>query len=417
MRDVAIIGVGSTQFGRAQWSLLKMMCEAAHDAIADAGLVMDHRAWPSEDQVPEKAGSDTQSKRRIDALYVANMGAQRNNKMAGIASALVDRLNLYPAAADTIENGPASGASAVKNGFLAVASGMHDLVLVCGGERMREVNNLEATEFVSYLSHRYAEYAYGVTLPALAGMFARLYMERYGVTARHLAMVAIKNQANGARNPKAHLQSEITMEGILTGPDAANNNPYVAEPLRFFDCCPVSDGASALLLAPASLAGEFKKPPVRIAGVGQATDRHAIHERPDPTELPAVRLAAEQAFSMAGLKPGDIDVAELHDAFTILEIVESEEAGFFAKGEGHLALERGETRIDGKLPINPSGGLKARGHPVGNTGVSQIVEVVLQLRGEACDYQIKKKQPRHGFALNFGGFGNNVLATVLSRGV
>ena len=394
MRAVAIVGIGSTQFGRAQWSLLKMMCEASHEALADAG-----------------AGD-----RRPDAVYVANMGAPRNNKMAGLASALVDRLNLYPAGAETIENGPASGASAVKHGLHAVASGMCDLVLVCGGERMQEVNNFEATEFVSYLSHRYAEYVYGVTLPALAGLFARLYMERHGVRPEHLAMVAIKNHANGAKNPRAHLRIPVTMEGILTGPDAHNNNPWIADPLRFFDCCPVSDGASAVLLAPAAMAKEFKPTPVRIAGMGQATDTHAVHERPDPTELTAVRLASEQALRMAGLKPKDIHVAELHDAFTILEIAESEEAGFFPKGQGHKALERGETKIGGRLPINPSGGLKARGHPVGNTGVSQIVELVRQLRGEAGDYQVPN-DPRNGFAVNFGGFGNNVLATVLTRGV
>jgi acetyl-CoA C-acetyltransferase len=289
-------------------------------------------------------------------------------------------------------------------------------VLVCGGERMREVNNFEATEFVSFLSHRYAEYIYGVTLPALAGMFARAYMQRHGVTPEHLAMVAIKNHENGLLNRKAHLRARITMEGILTGPDAMMNNPWVADPLRFYDCCPVSDGASALLLAPAEMTAEFAKTPVRIAGIGQATDVHAVHERPDPTELVAVRLAAQRAFAMAALKPSDIQVAELHDAFTILEIAESEEAGFFPRGEGHKALERGETRIGGRLPINPSGGLKARGHPVGNTGVSQIVELVKQLRGEAGAYQVPG-EPANGFAVNFGGFGNNVLATVLQRGV
>jgi acetyl-CoA C-acetyltransferase len=393
MRDVAIVGAGSTQFGRAQWSLLKMMSEASHDALTDAGL----------------------GDRKVDAVYVANMGGVRNNRMAGVGSALVDRLNLYPAAAETIENGPASGASALKHGLHAIASGYADVVLVCGGERMQEVNNFETTEFVSYLSHRYAEYIYGVTLPSLAGMFARLYMERYGITPEHLAMVAIKNHDNGAKNKKAHLRIPITMEGILHSSDALNNNPYIADPLRFFDCCPVSDGASALVLVAAEKAKDFTKKPVLIAGMGQATDTHCVHERPDPTELTAVRLAAKQAFDRAGLGPKDIHVAELHDAFTILEIAESEEAGFFAKGEGHKALERGDTRIGGRLPINPSGGLKSRGHPVGNTGVSQIVELVLQLRGEAGDYQVPN-QPKHGFAVNFGGFGNNVLATVLKRG-
>ena len=390
MRDVVAVGVGSTQFGRSQWSLLKLMSEACHEAREDAAV----------------------GGRQIDAVYVSNMGTVRNNRQAGLASALVDRLNLVPAAAELIENGPASGASAVKHGVQAIASGMYDLVLVCGGERMQEVNGLEVTETVSYLSHRYAEYVYGMTLPALAGMFARLYMDRYGVRQEHLAMVTIKNHANGALNPKAHLRIPVTMEGILTGSDAPNNNPPIAEPLRFWDCCPVSDGAAAVLLAPAELASEFRPKPVLVAGIGQATDWHAVQDRPEPTDLTAVRLASEKAFSMAGMKPSDIDVAELHDAFTILEIAESEEAGLFAKGEGAQALERGETKLDGRLPINPSGGLKARGHPVGATGVSQIVELVRQLRGEAGDYQVPN-DPRNGLAVNFGGFGNNVVATVL----
>ncbi|MBN1477253.1 acetyl-CoA acetyltransferase [Candidatus Sumerlaeota bacterium] len=392
MRDVAIVGAASTPFGRSQWSLLKLMAEASHAAMTQARL----------------------GDRRIDAVCVANMGSARNNRQAGLASALVDRLNLFPAAAETVENGPASGASAVKVGFQAVASGMSDLVLVCGGERMREVNNLEATEFVSYLSHRYAEYPYGVTLPALAGMFARLFMAKHGVTAEHLAMVAMKNHANALLNPNAHIKMELSLEGILHSPHALMNNPFVADPLRFFDCCPVSDGAAAVLLAPAEMTSDLTDRPVRIAGIGQATDTQAVHERPDPTELTAVRIASQRAFEMAGLEPKDISLAELHDAFTILEIAQSEEVGFFKRGKGHIALAKGETQIGGRLPINTSGGLKAKGHPVGATGVSQIAELVFQLRGEAGKRQVK--DPRHGFALNFGGFGNSVVATILSRG-
>ncbi len=392
MRDVAIVGAATTQFGRAQWSLPKMLCEAAHGAITDAGA--DPKA--------------------IDSVYVANMGAAHNNRQAGLASVLVDRMNLYPAAADTVENGPASGASAVKNGFLAVASGMFDCVLVAGGERMREVNNFEATEFVSFLSHRYAEYIYGVTLPSLAGMFARLWMDKHGVTPEHLAMVAIKNHANAMNNRAAHIKMPVTMEGLLHSPDASMNNPYVADPLRFFDCCPVSDGAAAVLLVAADKAKDFAKKPVRIVGIGQATDTQAVHERPDPTVLTAVQTASRKAFDMAGMKPADISLAELHDAFTILEIAQSEQAGFFGEGEGHKALERGETQIGGRFPINASGGLKAKGHPVGATGVSQIVELVFQLRGEAGKRQVR--DAKNGFALNFGGFGNNVVATILAKG-
>jgi acetyl-CoA C-acetyltransferase len=336
------------------------------------------------------------------------MGGGRINRQTALGSALVDHLSLCPAGAETIENGPASGASAIKQGYMAIASGMHDVVMVAAAERMREANNLEATDFVSSLAHPLAEQIYGVTLPSLAGMFTRLYMEKYGVTSRHLAMVAIKNHENAMLNPFAHLHAPISMEGILDGPEASTNNPFVADPLRFFDMCPVSDGGACLILATADVAKKIKRPMIRLAGVGQATDTHCVHERPDPTELTAVKEAAKKSFSMAGVKPKDVSVAELHDAFTILEIAESEEVGFFKKGEGHIALEKGYTKLNGKLPINTSGGLKAKGHPVGATGVGQAHELVQQLRGEAGKRQVKNA--KIGFSCNFGGFGNNVVA-------
>jgi acetyl-CoA C-acetyltransferase len=225
--------------------------------------------------------------------------------------------------------------------------------------------------------------------------------------------VAIKNHDNAMKNPYAHIHQTVTMEGILTAPEAVVNNPLIADPLHMFDCCPVSDGAASLVLVAQDIAETLGRPIVRIAGIGQATDTHAVQERPDPTDLKAVRLAAERAFAMAGLTPKDVDVAELHDAFTILEIAESEAAGFFKKGTAHKALEKGETQLSGRLPINPSGGLKAKGHPVGATGVAQLVELTWQLRGEADERQVK--DAKVAFACNFGGFGNNVVATVLQR--
>jgi acetyl-CoA C-acetyltransferase len=376
---------------RDEDSLMDMLATAGLNAMDDAGL----------------------GDRPIDSVYVGNMASGLFNHQVSVASALVDRLSLLPAAADRVENGPASGGSAIKNGFLAVASGFNDVVLVVGGEKMREVIGPKATDIVACMTHPEAEYIYGVTLPAMAGMFARLYMEKYGVTREHLSMVAIKNQTNGLLNPYAHIQMKITMEGILSHPQSHINSPVVADPIHLYDCCPVSDGAAAVLLTTEEIANKLKKPLVTIDGVGQATDTHTLQERSDPTDLKAVTLASEQAFKMAGIKPKDIDVAELHDAFTILEIAESEHAGFFPKGEGAKALERGDTQIGGKLPINPSGGLKARGHPVGATGVAQVVELVWQLRGEAGERQVKGAA--NGFSLNFGGFGNNVLAFVLRR--
>jgi len=392
MRPVVISGVGMIPFERRDDdSLVDMLATAGLRAMDDAGL----------------------GARPIDALYVGNMASGLFNHQVSVASAVVDRLNLMPAAAERIENGPASGGSALKNGYLAVASGYHEAVLVIGGEKMREVIGPKATDVVACMTHPEVEYIYGVTLPAMAGMFARLYMDKYGITRKHLALVAIKNQENGLLNPYAHIQMKITMEGILTHPQSHINNPVVADPLHLYDCCPVSDGAAAVLLTSAELAKELGKPIIEIAGVGQATDTHTLQERADPTDLKAVTIAAQKAFSMAGIGPKDIDVAELHDAFTILEIAESEHVGFFEKGAGAQAVEAGETRLTGSLPVNPSGGLKARGHPVGATGVAQIVELAWQLRGAAGERQVAGAA--NGFSVNFGGFGNNVLAFVVRR--
>lgn len=392
MRPVYAAGVGMMRFGRKDsMSLVDMMADVGLKAMDDAGL----------------------GDRPVDAVYTGNMASGLFNHQVSVASALVDRLNLMPAAADRVENGPASGGSAIKNGCLAVASGYCDVVLVAGGEKMREVIGPKATDVVACMTHMEAEYIYGVTLPAMAGLFTRLYMEKYGVTREHLAMVAVKNHRNGMLNPYAHIQMEITMEGIYSHPQAHVTNPVVADPIHLYDCCPVSDGAAALLLVSEEVMKELGGAPVQVAGVGQATDTHTLQEREDPTDLKAVRIAAEKAFTLAGIKPADIDVAELHDAFTILEIAESENAGFFKKGEGAKALADGRTAITGSLPINPSGGLKARGHPVGATGVAQAVELVWQLRGEAGKRQVKKA--KNGFSLNFGGFGNNVVALVFRR--
>jgi acetyl-CoA C-acetyltransferase len=365
MRDVYAVGIGITTFTRLEYPLAEIAAYASMAALKDSGL------------------------RTVDHVYVANMGSGRINNQTALASAVVDTLSLTPVGADRIENGPASGASAIKEGFLGVASGMYESALVVGAERMREVNN-----------H--------------AAMFARLYMEKYGVTARHLAMVAVKNQNNAMLNQWAHLHQPISLEGILDSPEAMTNNPWVAEPIRFFDCCPVSDGGAAVILASREVAAATGRPMVRLAGIGQATDTLAVHEREEPTDLLAVRRSAAKAYEMAGTGPDDVDVAELHDAFTILEIAESEEVGFFEKGTGHIGLENGETAIGGRIPINPSGGLKGKGHPVGATGVAQAYEIITQLRGEAGDRQVA--DARIGLTTNFGGFGNNVI-TMVYQGV
>ncbi|MDO9347983.1 MAG: hypothetical protein Q7T47_01745, partial [Anaerolineales bacterium] len=338
MRDIAIIGAGMIPFGRRdEDTLMDMLAYASLKALDDAGL----------------------GDKSVDAVYVGNMGGGMLQRQTAIASSLVDRLNLMPAAAETVENGPASGGSAVKNGLLAVASGYYDYVLVVGGEKMREVTGWRATDFVATMTHPLAEYPYGITLPGMAGMFTRLYMEKYGVTREHLLAVSIKNQEMGTLNPYAHVEMALDREGIFDSPHAIVNNPTSADPLHLYDLCPVSDGAAALILCPLEMARKLNKPPVVIAGFGQATDTQTLQERDDPTDLKAVSLAAQKAFEMAKLKPGDIHVAELHDAFTIQEIAESEHVGFFKKGDGGKAAAAGKTRLGGQIPINLSGGLKA----------------------------------------------------------
>jgi acetyl-CoA C-acetyltransferase len=394
MREVGIVGVGHTKFGTAGVPLVDMLAQAALEALDDAGI-------------------KTVAGHGVDQVFVSSMGAGFLNRQHGVASALVDTLNLRPAMAETIENGPASGASAIKLGYMAIASGMCDVVLVVGGELMRLISGWEATDFVATMLHPEAEYNYGLTLPSLAGMFTRLCMEKYGIEEKDLALVSVKNHQNAMHNPGAHIQLVPDLYAITEDEDAIIINPHVAEPLHVYDVCPVSDGAAALVLCSMEVTERFVKKPVKISGIGQATDTHAVAEREVPSDLLAVRLAAQQAYKMAGLTPQDIDVAELHDAFVILEIVESEEVGFFPRGEGHLAVRRGDTKIGGKIPINTSGGLKAKGHPLGATGVSQIVELTRQLRGEADGRQVQGA--KNALAINFGGFGNNVVATILTR--
>ena len=392
MREVVIIGASmGARWGKYEGSLIEMMAEASLGAIEDAGTD------------------------EIDALFVANMGAGRINNQTALGSALIDYLSLFPAVGASIENGPASGATAARFAYMAIASGVHDIVMVTGGEKMRVAPGPVVTDFVATMSHPEAEYIYGITFPSLGAMLARLYFEKYGVTSEDLARIAIKNHSNGLKNPKAHIQQKITLSGILTSREAKLNNPIIADPLRLYDMCPVSDGAASIILCSHEKAKQLTSNElIKFAGTGQGMDTMAVHEREDPTFLKAVKIASDQAFTMAELERKDINFAEVHDAFEILELAQSEAAGFFKPGTAHLPVRNGETEINGSFPINPSGGLKARGHPVGATGVAQLCELVWQLRGEAGERQIPN-DPIHGYAVNFGGFGNNVLATILSK--
>ena len=406
MEKVAIIGVGHTKFGRLDdKDLMDLLCNASLEAIEN---------------------SNTNDK-EFDSVYVGSMCPEILTHMTGIASALVDRLSLIPAAADHIKNGPASGGSAIKAGFQAIASRMSDIVLVVGGEKMTHIKTPGlVTSTIATITHHEAERRHGISLPSLGGLLTRVYLEKYNAKLEWLSDIAIKNHKNGSLNPNAHFQRTVQsfMESAIQKGKGQwesihefladdKTNPIIADPLRLFHVCPISDGAAALVLCNANIAKKYCDTPILISGVGQATDTHIAYEREDITTLNALKICSDQAYKMAKKGPNDIDVAELHDAFEILEVVQSEDIGFFKKGEGAKGAHEGLTEIGGKIPINPSGGLKARGHPLGATGVAQVVELVWQLREEAGKRQVADANT--GITCNFGGFGNNIVSILVER--
>ncbi|MBY9021293.1 MAG: acetyl-CoA acetyltransferase [Candidatus Lokiarchaeota archaeon] len=406
MEKVAIIGVGHTKFGKLQdKGLMDLLSDASLEAIQD---------------------SNTNDK-NFDSAYVGAMSPSAFNNLSGVASALVDKIGLIPASADHIKNGPASGGSAIKAGFQAIASGMSDLVLVVGGEKMTHISTPGyVTSNVATLTHPEAERRHGASLPSFAGLLTRAYLEKYDAKLNWISDIAIKNHKNGALNTNAHFQRTIdsfmesaikkgkgTWENVHDFLNDDKANPIIADPLRLFHICPISDGAAALVLCNAEKAKDYCDTPILISGIGQATDTQIVFEREELTTLKALRICSNQAYKMARKTPKDVDVAELHDAFEILEAVQSEDIGFFQKGEGARAAHEGQTQIGGKIPINPSGGLKARGHPLGATGVAQVVELVWQLRGEAGKRQIDGAET--GITCNFGGFGNNIISILVER--
>jgi acetyl-CoA C-acetyltransferase len=283
---------------------------------------------------------------------------------------------------------------------------MDDIVIAAGVEKMTDVPASKASSALAAAADREWEGIMGATFPGLYAMIARLHMHQYGTTSEQLAEVAVKNHYNGQFNPIAQYRSPITVDAVL-------NSIMVADPLRIFDCSPITDGASALILAPADIAHEYTDTPIYVKGTGQASDTIALHDRRDITTLEASVVAGRRAYEMAGLGPRDIDLVEVHDCFTIAEICAIEDLGFAKKGEGGKVTQQGETAIGGRIPVNTSGGLKACGHPVGATGIKQAVEIVQQLRGEAGKRQVDGAEI--GMTHNVGGSGATAVVHILSR--
>ncbi|PSP48709.1 3-ketoacyl-CoA thiolase [Halobacteriales archaeon QH_7_69_31] len=383
MTEVAVIGASMTQFGERDAWIRGLLAEAGRACLDDAGVNSDE----------------------VEHLYVANMASGEFEGRTGIQNALVSDLAATPAYTQRVDQTSASGGAGIYAAWQSVASGAADLTLLVGGEKMTHRTTGESTDVIATLTHP-VEYKHGVTLPSFAGLAARLYLDRYNAPRESLAEVAVKNHANGALNPHAQFQREIDVETAL-------DSPMVADPLRLYDFCPVTDGAAALLFCPVDRARAYADRFAVVSGVAGATDTHVVHERADPTTMGAVVDSGEAAFEMAGRDPADVDVAELHDMFTILEFLQLEGLGFAAPGEAWRMATEGRTALDGDLPVNPSGGLKSKGHPLGATGVAQAYELYVQLVGDAGERSVGADV---GLACNVGGFGNCVTTTVMEAG-
>ena len=374
MKNVYVAEVGLAKFGKRSGTLEDLVFESVENMMHG----------DSEDNLDD-----------IGAIFFGNMSAEEFTGVSNISTWVGDHLGYSGKPAMRIETGSSSGAAVFQAGFFAVASGCYDKVLVLAGEKMTHLPTAKATSILAEVIDP-IERSYGCTMTALAAMVTRKYMLDYGLTNNELALVPIKNHYNGSLNPYAHFQKPISKENVLA-------SRIVASPLRLYDCSPLSDGAAALVLT-------SKQCPVRVSGIGQGTEHVAVQNRSSLTSFTATKRAAKAAYAMAGKKPDDINVAEVHDAFTSFEIIDTEDLGFFDAGEGYKALINGETQLDGTLPINPSGGLKARGHPVGASGLAQVVEIVWQLRGEANLRQVKGAEV--GLTQSIGGFASNNFVNI-----
>ena len=387
MREVAVIGVGETRFGEL-WdnSFRDLGIEAGLTAVQNAGITTDN----------------------IDALYIGNMSAGRFVEQEHVSALVADYSGLSDSHLPTtrIEGGGACGALAIRQAWAAIASGLHDIVVVGAAEKMTDVGEARAMEILSATADQEWESVFGATFPGLFAMMARRHMYEHATTREQIALVAVKNHRHGAKNPNAQFQREISLEAVL-------NAPKVAEPLGMLDAAPLSDGAAAVVLCPLVKARKFTDTPIRILGSGQASDTLALHDRRDLTTMDATVVAGKRAFHQAGITPKDVQVAEVHDNFTITEIMAIEDLRFVKKGQGGPATEEGETTIGGKIAVNTSGGLKARGQPIGATGVAQAVEIVKQLRGEGGGRQVQNAEV--GLTHTLGGSGATCVVNLFGR--
>lgn len=384
---VSIVSAGLSKFGKLDGLYAReIFAEAAKEAF---------------DRCPK-----LDPKKDIQALFVGHMGESYEHQ-GHTGATMADWAGLLHVPATRTEAACASSGAALRAAIYAVLSGLADVVMVGGVEKMTHRSTAEVTEYLAMASDYPFEQWHGITFPGLFALMATAHMHKYGTTEKQLAAVAVKNHYHGSLNPKAHMQKEITLENALS-------SRVIAWPLKLYDCSLITDGASCLIVTKPELAKKYTDTPVHIIGSGQASDTIGLYERESFTSLTAARLAAKKAYEMADAKPEDIDVAEVHDCFTIAEIIAYEDLGFCKPGEGGQLVEKGETKLEGRLPVNTSGGLKAKGHPVGATGTGQAYEIFLQLTGQADKRQVKNAEI--GLTHNVGGSGATATIHIYRRG-
>lgn len=381
MREVAIVSAGMTRFGELwELSLRDLFAEAAMEALKASGA--DH----------------------VDSIVVGCMSAGQFIGQEHLGPLVAEQLGMTGVAATHVESACASGGVALRTAYLEVASGASDLVLAAGMEKMTD--GADVTAVLASAADQETEAYHGITFPGLYAMIARAHMQAKGTTEEDLSWVAVKNHRHGALNPKAQFRRPVSLDEVMA-------SSMVSDPLRLLHCSPVSDGAAAVLLCPLDQARTYTDRPVRIRASALTTGTLALADRRDPATLDAVRLSGERAYRAAAVKPQDIQVAEVHDCFAIAEICCIEALDLVPTCTGRHAARNGDTALGGRIPVNTSGGLKSKGHPVGATGIAQAIEIFEQLREEAGERQVKNA--RLGLAQNMGGSGASSVVHILER--
>jgi acetyl-CoA C-acetyltransferase len=390
VKKVAVIGVGNSKFGvRNEVNISELAFEATKPSLEDAGIAA----------------------KEVEFMALGSVGAGAWYEEMLPAVVVAEYCGLTRAGLVRCEAACASGSAAFHAAYSAIASGQIDVAMAVGVEKMKEIDTPTAMEWIGRAGYYFWEFHnFGLTFPAYYAIHANAYMAKYGATEEDLALVAVKNHKYAAMNPVAHLKNRISVDDVLS-------SMVIASPLKLYDCCPMTDGAASIILASEEKAKELHvDTPVWVAGIGVSSGTANLSKRPDYVSLEASALAAERAYKAAGITPNHVEVAEVHDCFTIAELMAYEDLGFCGRGEGAKLLREGQTEIGGRIPVNMDGGLKAKGHPIGATGCSMIYELTKQLRGEAVERSRQVPLKNYiGLAHNVGGTGHYCYVTILRR--